>query len=263
MFSLWGPLWPPGFRSYHSRPSQKLATQELLSNFGSCESSTGERPILWAGEKKLCLWVCVDAALWQCMAFWWICLCVLKPSDPVRPVLDHCSCKDASPHSPQRQPGPVFFLSWHLLSGPSCIPMILSTSHCLRLSVCMRVFLYEKKIIKKMCFCFLREMKLFSCKHIFSGSDTSICYHSEGRCVYVWVNIFCNDRFIDKPTRPHLLKPEDESAGACKFPHNIEGVPRDQTHILCICAESKQSFIHNNWSNIDVSTQRCIKIILK
>lgn len=186
--------------------------------------------------------MCVGAALRQCMAFWWICLYVLKPSDPVRPVLDHCSCKDASPHSPRRRPGCVFFLSWHLLSGPSCIPRDhFYFALSLRLSVCVGFLVLVNKIIKKMCFCFWREIKLFSCKHIFSGLDTSVCYHSEGRCVYVWVNICCNDRFIDKPTRPHLLKPEDESAGACKYPPNTERVQRDQTGILCICAEFKSS----------------------
>lgn len=170
--------------------------------------------------------MCVDVSLWQCVAFWWICLYVLKPSDPVWSVLDHCSCKDASVHSPQRHPGSVFFLSWHLLSGPSCI---ISTLHSAW--VCLSVhFLGEKNLQVKVLF-FLRD--LFSCKDIFSYLDTSVCYHSASRCVYVWVNVCCNDRFIDKPTHPNLLKPEDESAGACKFPHNIEGVLRDQTGILC------------------------------
>jgi len=54
--------------------------------------------------------------------------------------------------------------------------------------------------------------------------DTWVCSRSEGRCVYVWVNIRCSDRFIDKKEQPlpNLLKPGDESVGACKFPLGAE-----------------------------------------
>lgn len=118
-------------------------------------------------QRRWCDCVDVSASLWQCVAFWWISLYVLKPSDPAWPVLDHCCCKNASLHSPQRQPGPVFFQSL-TFTGWTILPSYISVA----ISTLLYIF-YCTKILKQM-YLFLSQKtwKLFSCKHISSELDT-------------------------------------------------------------------------------------------
>jgi len=120
-----------------------------------------------------CVCVCGDASLWQCVAFWWNSLYVLQPSDPARPVLDHCCCKDASLHSPRRQPGTVFFPLWHL---PSCPPAILYPCNNFYFTLAS----FCRKMFEWMFSHFLRDLK--TCKHIFWAACTSLL--SFGRHVF-------------------------------------------------------------------------------
>lgn len=172
------------------------------------------------------------------MAFWWISLYVLKPSDPAWPVLDHCCCKNASLHSPQRQSGPVFFQSL-TFTGWTILPSYISVT----ISTLLFFLLYKNPQANVFFFCSNSEENCLR-KDVYR--ESWILHFATIQKAYAQVNICYRERFIDKPTHLDLLMLEDESVGACKFSPNTERVLRD---VAC----SHKSF----------KTRFALKIILK